>query len=235
MKFSALITFKSSDFFRNKNLAIVKKRWQEKMPDVELIIGINNDECFNKSKAINEAARQATGDYFIIIDSDIVFGTKLIDKIADIVMDYPWIIPWKRCCMLSREYSAKFYGDDVFTLPKMVSIRDIKNHDIEIITPDIDGLYMNVVSREAFMAIGGMDERFVGWGCEEVAMAMVLMTLFGKPYRMNEQIFHLYHKRDTNETECLNYKSNRELCYRYRAAFGNQDAIKALLAERIKQ
>ncbi len=235
MKFSALIPYKPNDFYRIKNLAIVKKRWQEKMPDVELIIGLNHDENFNKAKAINEAARKATGDYFIIIDNDIVFGTKLIDKIADIVMDYPWIIPWTRCCMLSKEYSAKFYDDNVFVLPKKFSIREIEDHDIEIDEPNIDGPYMNVVSREAFAAIGGMDERFVEWGCEDVAMAIALTTLVGKPYRMNGQILHLYHDRNTNITECQNYKSNSELCYRYRAAFGNRDAIKALIPERNAQ
>jgi predicted glycosyltransferase involved in capsule biosynthesis len=235
MKFSALIPYKPNDFYRIKNLAIVKKRWQDKMSDVELIIGINYDEKFNKAKTINEAARKAAGDYFIIVDSDIVFGTKLIDKIADIAADYPWIIPWNRCCRLSKEYSVKFYNDDVFVLPKLFSVKELQSHDIDIDDLSVDGPYMNVISSEAFETIGGLDERFIGTGCEEVVMAMALTTLVGQPYRMNEHILHLYHDRSSKVEECLNYKANRELCYRYKAALGNPDAMRTLIAERNAQ
>lgn len=222
MKFSALIPYKPNDFYRIKNLAIIKKRWQEKVPDVELIISTNNDKNFNRAKAINQAVRQATGDYFIIVDNDIVFGTKLIDKIAAIIEKYPWVIPWTRCYKLSYDCSAAFYKDNIFVLPTMVAKKDL---EVPCNEEPINGPYMNVMSREAFTAIGGMDERFKGWGGEDVAMVAALTTLVGKPYRMNETIFHLYHdRRDFNQ--------NQELCRRYKSALGDLHAIKALIAER---
>jgi predicted glycosyltransferase involved in capsule biosynthesis len=232
MKFSALIPYKPNDFYRIKNFDIVTKRWEEKIPDVELIIGVNNDLYFNRSKAVNEAARQATGDYFIIVDGDIVFGTKLIDKIADIVANHPWIIPWSRCYALSKEYSAKFYEDNVFVLPKKLFIKDLQRYDKEIDGPNINGPYMNVMSGEAFAAIGGMDERFVGWGGEDEAMAAALTTLVGKPFRMNEQIIHLYHDHISNVEERPNYKANRALCNSYKSAFGNPAAMNKLINAR---
>jgi predicted glycosyltransferase involved in capsule biosynthesis len=244
MKFSALIADKPSDFYRIKNLAIAKKRWQEKIPDVELVIVTNTDEPFNKAKALNQAVKQATGDYFILADADIMFGTKLIDRIATFAQEYHWIIPWQTCYELSKEYSAKFYADETFVLPKIITIKDlyphtaiIKNHSFAnryVNTYEMDGAYINVISREAFEQIKGLDERFMGWGCEDLALGAVLNTLVGQPYRMDERIFHLYHDR-TMGAGNPHYKANEKLWFRYKEAIGDVAAMRAIIDERKEQ
>ncbi len=241
MKFSALIADKPSDFYRIKNLAIAKKRWQEKMPDVELVIVTNNDEPFNKAKAFNQAAKQATGDYFILADADIMFGTKLIDRMATFAQEHDWIIPWRTCYELSKEYSARFYDNETFVLPKMITVEDlypqtvvIRNHSITnqyVNLYETDGAYINVISREAFEEIKGLDERFIGWGCEDLALAAALNTLVGQPYRMNERIFHLYHDRKTGVAN-PRYKANEELWFRYKEALGDVTKMRSIIDER---
>lgn len=242
MKFSAIIAYKPSDFYRQKNLAIAKKRWEEKMPDIELIIGTNNDEQFWKTKAINDAVKQATGDYLIFADADIVFGSTLIEHIAAIVTEHPWIVPWATCYELSYRYSINFYADDDFVLPKVLTLRDLQPSTINSRNSKyllnkyknkyaVDGAYLNVISKEAFAEIGGMDERFIGWGYEDLAMDAALKTLVGYPYRMDEPIFHLYHRRLPG-SEYPHFKANEELWLRYKAAFGDVAAMRAIIDER---
>jgi cellulose synthase/poly-beta-1,6-N-acetylglucosamine synthase-like glycosyltransferase len=76
MKFSALIAVNPVDY-RIKNMAIAKKRWREKMPDVELVMVANYDEPFHKTNALNQAVSQATGDYFILADAEIMLAQNL--------------------------------------------------------------------------------------------------------------------------------------------------------------
>lgn len=241
IKFSALIADKPSDFYRIKNLAIAKKRWQEKMPDVELVIVTNNDEPFNKAKAFNQAAKQATGDYFILADADIMFGTKIIERLAEIAKEHHWIIPWRTCYELSKEYSAKFYADETFVLPQKITIKDL-NQQTAIInsrsivnryvnTYETDGAYINVISREAFELINGLDERFRGWGCEDLALGAALNTIIGEPHRMDERIFHLYHDRKAGAAN-PHYKANKELWSRYEEAVGDVAKMRAIIDER---
>ena len=40
-----------------------------------------------------------------------------------------------------------------------------------------------VVHREAYEAVGGHDERFLGWGSEDQAFALALTVLVGQPLR----------------------------------------------------
>lgn len=241
IKFSALIAHKPSDFYRIKNLAIAKKRWQEKMPDVELVIVINNDDPFNKAKALNQAAKQATGDYFILADADIMFGTTLIDRLAVLAPEHHWIIPWKTCYELSEEYSARFYADETFVLPKKITIKDLDqqtaiiNHrsivNRYVNTYEADGAYINVISREAFELVNGLDERFRGWGCEDLALAAALNTLVGQAYRMDERIFHLYHDRRAGAANPY-YDANKKLWFRYQEALGDVVKMRAIIDER---
>lgn len=241
MKFSAIIAYKPNDFYRKKNLAISRKRWEEKIPEVELIISTNNDEQFWKTKVINDAVKQATGDYFILADADIVFGSTLIDRIAAIATKHPWIIPWDTCYELSYQFSTQFYADDTFVLPKALTLGDLQPTTINYMNVKylsnqyknqyaVDGAYMNVISREAFAEIGGMDERFIGWGYEDLAMDAALKTLVGYPYRMDEPIFHLYHHRLLG-CDYPHFKANEELWLRYQAALGDIAAMRGIIAE----
>lgn len=50
-----------------------------------------------------------------------------------------------------------------------------------------------IFPREALEVLGCFDERFKGWGAEDVALLRALDTLWGKHKTMNECIFHLWH------------------------------------------
>ena len=226
MKISVLIPFKSDDGgYRDVNFYYVKKRYQTRMPELELVVGEDNSEPFNRSRAINRAVAKATGDLYILADADIYFGTKLIDKIMAIANLHPWIIPFNQGYKLTQAATLEVMKTGELQLPK-----NLKHADIEENCTNL-GAFMNVIPRQTFETIGGMDERFLGWGREDESMVIALDTLIGKHFQMNEPIFHLWHPPADCHHSYL--PQNDELKSRYMQASGNIRAMKELIAERI--
>lgn len=225
MKISVLIPFQSDDGgIRDTIFHHVKKRYETLMPDVELVIGEDDGEPFNRARARNMAAAKATGDLFVLADADIFFGTQLIDKIIAIAALHPWIIPYCRGYKLSPLFTRTVTTTGELQLPKTLRIVDVQENCTSL------GGFMNVMSRKAFETVGGMDERFTGWGPEDLTFALALDTLVGKHFRMDETIFHLWHPPAERYHQYT--PSNDELQTRYCQAYGNADAMRQLINER---
>jgi predicted glycosyltransferase involved in capsule biosynthesis len=222
MKISVLIPYKpDGGRERDINFSFVKKRYETRMPDVELVVGEDNSEPFNRSKAINLAAAKATGNLLLLADGDVFFGTKLIDKILAIAGLHPWIVPFSRGYKLTLEGTREVTKTGELQLPS-----NLVNAGIEKNCDNL-GAFMNVISRQAFETIGGMDERFLGWGREDESMAKALDTLVGKHFRMDETIFHLWHPPADCHPHYL--ARNDEHRDKYIQAFGNPQAMKELI------
>jgi hypothetical protein len=89
---------------------------------------------------------------------------------------------------------------------------------------------MNVMTRSCFEAVGGFDERFIGYGFEDIALALSLETICGPHHRMAGTIYHLWHP--WAEFLHQNYPISLELYQRYAAAAGDAARMRALMKER---
>jgi hypothetical protein len=89
-----------------------------------------------------------------------------------------------------------------------------------------------VIGRELWDYLGGFDERFVGWGQEDVAFAQACRVLSGEPIRIPGRVVHLFHgkstERDRRRPEWL---ANQALGKRYRET-KEPEAMRELLSER---
>jgi hypothetical protein len=225
MKISVLIPFQSDGGgSRDTIFHLVKKRYETCMPDLELVIGEDEGQPFNRARARNMAAARASGDLFILADADIFFGTRLIDKIKMMADRHPWLIPFSRGYKLNPLATRRVTQTGALQLPKTLSVADIQENCTSL------GGFMNVMSRRAFETVGGMDERFMGWGPEDLTFTMALDTLVGKHFRMDETIFHLWHPPAERYHQYT--PSNEELKNRYCQANGNAGAMKQLISER---
>src|ERR1043166_8751927 len=69
-----IIPFRRSKKYprQDENFQWVKRYWKCQLPGAELIVGKDRHwrRTFSKSAAINAAAKEATGDIFIIVDAD---------------------------------------------------------------------------------------------------------------------------------------------------------------------
>jgi hypothetical protein len=68
-----------------------------------------------------------------------------------------------------------------------------------------------VITRRAFDAVGGFDERFVGWGHEDSHMATMLLVEADWD-RLPGNAWHLYHERDSADTP--ERRTNRAMMHR---------------------
>jgi predicted glycosyltransferase involved in capsule biosynthesis len=195
------------------------------MPQVEICAGFDSSELFCRSKALNKAARKATGEIFIVIDADVIFNPDLIEKIASAIHLYPWIIPYQKAVLLTKNATHRLIKEG---LPAQIRI---KKEDIERSYLG-KGQLMNVMKRECFEAVYGHDERFKGWGLEDFAFRIALDTIVGQHFSMDGDIYHLWHPRAKRNHR--HASKNKSLYLRYLKAADDVIEMKKLIKERFK-
>jgi predicted glycosyltransferase involved in capsule biosynthesis len=223
-KLSALIPYKPDKGRRDYLWSFVRQRYEQLLPQVELCIGYDDSELFCRAKAINEAAKKATGDIFMLTDIDLVFDPGLIDQILQTIQLYPWIIPFSNVSRLTKEVTDRFMAEGL----QLNEIR-LRKEDVEF-SKIVTGAYINVMPRSGFEAVGGLDERFKGYGFEDVALAFSLETICGKHCRLEGTIYHLWHAPASLYHK--NYQFSRDLCRQYKAAYRDVVQMKNLIRER---
>lgn len=81
----------------------------------------------------------------------------------------------------------------------------------------------------------GFDERFEGWGFEDMAVLVAQKTFRGEPNRIEGKAFHLWHPRaQEREWGHPHYGVNEAGGHRYFDAEGDPKKLKALIAEKAK-
>ena len=90
-----------------------------------------------------------------------------------------------------------------------------------------------VIPRSVWEITGGFDERFVGWGQEDVAFIQAARLLVGPIERVDGFVWHLWHPKsdDRRHQGSAHYQQNQALGQRYRDAVTAEDVL-ALIAER---
>lgn len=184
------------------------------------------DGPFNRSAAINEAAR-AAGDWdvAVIIDADVIANADAVRNGVDIAQATgQMVVTHDERVMLSKVGARKVLDGyrGSWRAPAMVE------------RVWLDSVSCSVVaSRQLWDLVGGFDELFVGWGREDTAFRIAAETLTGKPLiRLSSELFHLWHPEspDARKTSPIR-KANEQRHQRYVAARWNPDDVRALLEE----
>lgn len=201
-KISILIPFSSTSAIRDKTFQWLLKYWAHELPDAEIIIGKSRGKIFCKTEAFNDAAKRATGKVLVLLDADAYMYGSVIDKCADKILEelrfgnHLWFIPYRHLYRLRKFISRSIISSDPenplrISSPPPPEYVQGKKH--ENVYAHRYGAMAMIFPREALDVLGCFDERFKGWGGEDVCLLRALDTLWGKHKTTNNDILHLWH------------------------------------------
>ena len=223
MTVSVLIPFKSDGGQRDRIWSWMQKRWLRTLADIELIVcddGGKPGEPFNEGKAWNRCAELATGDILVVGESEVAFDAiQIADAIHDVRDRGGWRIA-SAYHQLDASATERILSSEPMSAIVVDTSEITRSFIMESVSPPL------IVPRVAWDYVGGMDERYVGWGWIDKAFAAAMNTLYRPFERFPGSVFHLAHPRGSDR-DC-----NPELTARYLAAEGDVEAMRAIIAER---
>lgn len=202
---SILVPYKPDGGYRDKNWNWIKKRYEILLPNAELCIGDTSIEPYCRSAAINNAAKSATRDIFIIADADMVFDINQMKAGIEMLSHHAWVIPFNITAFLTEEQT-----NDLLKKDPSITMSSINFSGCRYFGGSVSEV--NILPRKHFEKVGGFDERFRGWGCEDMAFQALMDNLCG-PFKRIESamVWHLYHPPASQ----ANFYQNTELLNKY--------------------
>ncbi|MBM7656473.1 galactosyltransferase-related protein [Neobacillus cucumis] len=224
---SIIIPFQSDYGPRAKAFEWIKRYYASTMPEAELCIGIIYDKEINKSRAINLAAKNATRDILVIADADVVYDPNLILESIPLLEKGGFVVPF------TDVYNVEQYGTEKLLKTKPAWPLNIKSEYAYRSNWVYEGFAgkLIVISRENFEAVGGFDERFIGWGGEDDAFSHAARTICGDLINIKGKVFHLWHPASSYQTN-PHGRENGRLLHRYESASGNKEKMLELIQEK---
>lgn len=165
---------------------------------------------FNKSWAMNVGFRTTEADLIAFCDADVLVATSACDRaFAGLSAGYDAAKPFDRIVDLDQERTSRLaqVTDIGAVLPDLPEPVDDQLRRGGEYVPFCGGLFM--ITRAAFVAVGGFDERFFGWGAEDDAMQAKLSRFGLRCGIIPEQTaYHLWHERDRGRYQAPQYRAN---------------------------
>lgn len=198
--------------------------WQWLRPryaDYEIVEGHTSTRPWCKADAVRDALGRATGDTLVITDAD-VWSAATHDAIQAVVDGAQrWSVPFIRVYRLNRDATSRVLGGEE------------PNARLKRAKPPYRGTIGGgvVVLRRDLYDECPLDSRFIGWGGEDVSWGYALRTLAGKPFTPAAHLWHLWHPPQKISDGKFERPESTELTARYRRAFNDVDAMRALVGE----
>lgn len=213
---------------RDELFSFSLRRWKLLYPHAELCVGVNTDLHFNRSKAINLAASKSRGEILIVADTDTLFEKPALDAAIEIARtEGRMVFPYSEYRKIDRATSDWI----------LAGRPNLEINATNLAAEKIERGYVSgvvVLPRAAFFAVGGFDDRFEDWGCEDEAFYWAIKTLIGKVSRTEGAVHHLWHPpAETSISRDGKYLANRALLAKYQAAAEFAPAMKILCAGRV--
>lgn len=234
MKVVILVARRAGVEDRDRLWEFTRSWWENDHPDWPIIEGHHNEGPFNRSAAINLAARQAgQWDVAVVIDADVLVDPHLVRSTVDVAAGTNTLaIASPERWMLSQEGTAKildgFTGNWDGFVRQRYGTRDDKS-----------GAQCScciAVSRSLWDSVGGFDELHVGYGWEDVSFRNACESISGKAtiWLAPHPIWHLHHKPSPEDRERGALKTaNEARARRYIAAHGDAEATQRLIDEHL--
>lgn len=199
-KISIIIPFSSDDPVRKATFEWLLKYWEKELPKAEIIVGYSSSGVFCKGEAMNRAIKKSRGKVIAILDADAYLEGKVLEYCANKILRHMntklWFVPYRNLYRLKKGITEKILDSDPsnpLRLPSPPSNAHIENAGHSTQYGRRYGAMCMIFPREAYDTLGCFDERFKGWGGEDIALLRALDTLYGKHKSVKTDILHLWH------------------------------------------
>lgn len=201
MKISFLIPVKFGDPQRDRILKFNIQRLQKMHPTAEILLGQDSSEYFNRSKAINAAAKEAKNEVLAVVDGDTVFNPGTVTRgLSEIKRGANWVIPYNiyyRTNKRSGEAILRGRVDQIYDKHSLAYDLVLHHPPVHYESP-VSGLFM--IDRSAFYDVGGFNESFEGWGYEDRGWVSAADCILGGHSRTEGEVFHVWHPESHSTT-----------------------------------
>ena len=193
------------------------------------------DKGFRKTRALNNAVRNSTGDLLIFCDQDLIFGEEYIETIANNIKNNIFLMgrahhttEEQKRMILSDIENINSYDEIIKKLPnkyiktidKMLK-EDRRRRIIKTLRLAKRGIKLVGMSyalmREAYLKVNGYDENYIGWGQEDddFGNRLTVAGINGRELITKNIQLHLWHYSDPTKVHSSNeeyyYKRKKEI------------------------
>lgn len=174
----------------------------------EVLVGRNTDDPFNRCAAINTAL-DTDWQVAVIADGDTWVPQSQLHKAVMIArITKRLVAAFDAVVELDRDTTTGILAGRI-PLAGSFGATKVRTRDIETQSS------MLVITRGLWDRVGGMDERFQGWGGEDNAFWHACRLHGGEPHRTPGNAYHLWHPPATGKQGGIQYKRNLNLWGRY--------------------
>ena len=158
--------------------------WSQALPDIPIVQGSSPEGPFNRSAAVNDAAR-GEWDVGIVLDADVIADPARVRAAIQIASETGRVtLPYDLFLGLNKPMTDRVLAGYEGRWTSGVRFKS-HTHESSIV----------VVPRTLWDSVGGFDERFVGWGQEDVAFIQACRVLGGGIERLPGVVYHLWHPK----------------------------------------
>jgi hypothetical protein len=212
-----LVPYRAGDAERERAWGFVRAHYERQFPDWELIEG-SCDGAWSKGVAVADAYSRTDDGVLIIADADsFISGDAHLRAAVDHLAEWHWVVPHSYVYRLNKRATQKVY-EGAEPHPKQV-------RRPKYFGPPGGGIV--VLRRSAYDEVRGIDERYCGWGGEDVSFGWALDTLVGSSLRLNGDLWHLDHPHPAPNLR--GSPESEELVMRYKDAMGVPRLMRALV------
>lgn len=202
-----IVPYRSDNGHRDRLWAFLRTHY---WAGFDVTVGHHNDGRFNRSKAINHAAKD-DWDIAVIADADTwVPHNQLAEAIDTANTTGRLTAAFTTVAELTKSCTETILANQTLTTP--TSVLRVRRRELDTQSS------MLVITRDLWDKVGGLDERFNGWGGEDNAFWKTCTLHAGQPERIHGHAYHLWHEPSSDKHRGPAYRNNLKLWRRYQTA-----------------
>lgn len=213
---SVCIPWRSDHGWRETLFDWVRPAWES--TGFHVCVGVDDDGGpINVSRALNRARTQSIADVLVIASADHIPHAEAVREAADAARIHGWASVFTATAGITREATEAIISG------RRINVDQAITGEVPFCTA------LLAVRADVWDGIGGWDERFHGWGCEDTAFRLVLETLYPSPPQLTpRRTIALWHEAASRER----FDANAALLGEYLVCENSPEAMRALIARR---